>query len=355
MPLAQIRFARALAKRGHKVKLIFGFVDQVCVFPEFSDLSVEVWNAPKARGMFSHLMKHLLNEKPDLIFSAEDHLTVVVLLAAIVCFSKSKISGSSRILPTDRFAYSNRIFSKGWFLKQAMRAVMWRANALTCVSQDMVKMYQAVFSGAPHISVYNIIKDKSSLERSLEHVDHPWLEGGDIPVVVSAGTFTKRKGFSDLIQAFTLVLSTRQARLIILGDGYLRAELVALIDKLEISGSVDLPGNVTNPLKYFSRASVFVLSSYAEGLPNVLVEAMMCGCTPVSTDCPTGPREVLQDGKIGYLVPICDPVAMAAAIEQAIDNPISKALLAEAVAPFEENRVIDRHFELLQLCEKPYT
>ena len=78
----------------------------------------------------------------------------------------------------------------------------------------------------------------------------------------------------------------------------------------------------------------------------------MCGCTPVSTDCPTGPRELLQDGKYGYLVPMRDPQAMAAAIERALDNPIPKALLDEAVAPFEENRVIDRHFEVLGLCEK---
>jgi len=110
-------------------------------------------------------------------------------------------------------------------------------------------------------------------------------------------------------------------------------------------------GYVENPLKYFARADVFVLSSLVEGMPNVLVEAMMSGCTPVSTDCPTGPRELLQGGKYGYLVPMRDPQAMSAAIECALDNPISRTLLDEAVAPFEENRVIDRHFELLGLQE----
>jgi glycosyltransferase involved in cell wall biosynthesis len=349
VPLAQIRFAKALARRGHEVCLIVGFVDSVDKLPNILDLSVEVWNTPKVRQMFIPIFKHLLNEKPDIVFSAEDHLTAIVLLASVLSFSQSRISGSSRILPTDRLAYSSKVFSKGWFLKQTMRLVMWRANALTCVSQDMVKMYQAVFSGAPHLCVYNIIKDKSSLERSLERVNHPWLENDDIPVVVSAGTLTKRKGFADLIQAFALVRRERQARLIILGDGYLKSDLMTLVGRLDLNDSVDLPGNVTNPLKYFSRSAVFVLSSYAEGLPNVLVEAMMCGCTPVSTDCPTGPREVLQDGKYGYLVPMRDPGAMAAAIEQALDNPIPKALLAEAVEPFEENRVIDRHFEVLGL------
>ena len=111
-------------------------------------------------------------------------------------------------------------------------------------------------------------------------------------------------------------------------------------------------GYVQNPLKYFSRCDVFVLSSLVEGLPNVLVEAMMCGCTPVSTDCPTGPNEVLGGGKYGYLVPMHSPAAMAAAIEQALDNPVPKVSLDEAVSPFEESRILERHFKLLGLCEK---
>ena len=92
-----------------------------------------------------------------------------------------------------------------------------------------------------------------------------------------------------------------------------------------------------------------MLSSHVEGLPNVLVEAMMCGCTPVSTDCPTGPRELLQEGKYGYLVPMRNPVAMAYGIEKALDNPIPKNLLDEAVQPFEESAVLKRHFEILGL------
>jgi glycosyltransferase involved in cell wall biosynthesis len=141
----------------------------------------------------------------------------------------------------------------------------------------------------------------------------------------------------------------RGARLIILGEGYLRNELEDLVIKLGLSDTVSLPGNVANPLPYFLQSDVFVLSSYAEGLPNVLIEAMMCGCTPVSTDCPTGPREVLKSGKYGYLVPMRDPVAMAFGIEKALDCPIAKELLSEAVKPFEESAVLARHFEVLGL------
>jgi glycosyltransferase involved in cell wall biosynthesis len=183
----------------------------------------------------------------------------------------------------------------------------------------------------------------------LEPVKHEWFSNHDIPILIAAGRLAAWKGFFDLIRAMKDVSNNRKARLLILGDGPLRDELAQLILTLGLSDVVALLGYVDNPLKYFAHADVFVLSSHVEGLPNVLVEAMMCGCTPVSTDCPTGPREVLQGGKYGYLVPVADPIALANAIEEALDNPIPKNILNEAVLPFEEHAVIARHFEVLNI------
>ncbi len=116
---------------------------------------------------------------------------------------------------------------------------------------------------------------------------------------------------------------------------------------------MQLVGYVENPLAYFRHAGVFVLSSLVEGMPNVLVEAMMCGCTPVATDCPTGPRELLQGGQIGYLVTPGQPAALASGIMTALDNPTPPDLLAKAILPFTEDAVIDRHFQLLGLSASP--
>lgn len=347
VPLAQIRFAQALAKKGHEVDLVIGYIDPQLEFPRTSGVNVHLWGQPKVRGMLFPLMRYLRSVKPDVVFSAEDHLNTIALLAAIFSGSKAKISGSSRVAPFD--TYSDLPFPKRWILKQLARAVMWRADALTCVSRDMVEQYRQVFNSPPHVCVYNIVDDRLSRLRMQEPVEHEWLNQKDRPVLVAAGTLTTRKGFADLIRAMKELSRSRSARLIILGEGPLRAELETLIVELGLSNVVKLQGYVENPLKYFSRADIFVLSSYAEGLPNVLVEAMMCGCTPVSTDCPTGPREVIQDGKFGYLVPMRDPAAMAAGIEEALDNPIPKDRLAEAVRPFDEETVIERHFELLGL------
>lgn len=347
VPLAQLRFARALADKGHDVDLVVGYVDPAYEFPEVAGVNVLLWKQQQVRGMLLPLWKYLRAAKPDVVFSAEDHLNSIVLFAAIASGSKAKISCSSRVTPFD--TYSSVPFTKRWVLKYLMRAAMWRADALTCVSKDMVEQYRRVFDSPPHVYVYNIVDDRNSRLRMNEPLEHEWFLRKDCPVLVAAGRLAPWKGFEDLIRAMSELSWRRRVRLLILGDGPQRPELEALIVELGLTDVVRLQGYVENPLKFFARADVFVLSSHVEGLPNVLVEAMMCGCTPVSTDCPTGPREVLQDGKYGYLVPMRDPVALAAGIEQALDSPIPRNHLADAVQPFEEGSVLKRHFEILGL------
>lgn len=351
VPLAQIRFAKSLAARGHDVTLMFGYIPAHLDLPVVESVSVRVLGRKNVRSMTLPIIRYLRDSKPDVVFSAEDHLTAIVLIAAILSGSRAKISGSSRILPTDRLAYSKKFFSKGTLLKALMSIVMWRADALTCVSKDMVLHYRRIFRNAPHVCVYNIVVDAATQAKMSARVDHEWLLHKDMPVVIAAGTFTKRKGFADLIDAMAIVNVSRATRLILLGDGPLRSILLSRVRELGIADRVSMPGNVANPLKDFKNADVFVLSSYSEGMPNVLVEAMACGCTPVAADCPTGPRELLDDGVAGYLVPMKDPEQMACAILRAIERPIDRSVLTAAVQPFTADAVIDRHFEVLGISQ----
>lgn len=353
VPLAQARFARALAARGHQVQLIVGYVDGGNQLPDVEGVRLSNLGKPMVRGMLVPLMRHLLRDRPDVVFSAEDHLNTVTLLAAVLTRSRAKISGSSRVTPFD--TYSDVPLTKRWALKQLTRLLMWRADALTCVSRDMVDQYRRTFRRPRHICVYNIVDDQLSRQRMKEEVTHPWVTDRSQPLLVAAGRLAPWKGFGDLLEAMKRVVERRDARLLILGDGPLRSDLQLRIGELGLGDNVQLLGYVQNPLKYFHHADVFVLSSLVEGLPNVLVEAMMCGCTPVATDCPTGPREVLQGGRYGYLAPVQNPQGLADAILEALDHPIPAALLMEAVRPFAEKDVIDRHFEVLGLCEKSST
>ncbi len=274
-----------------------------------------------------------------------------VPLAAVLARSKAKITGSSRVPPKD--SYSNKPFTRGWVRKLATKLVMRRADALTCVSEDMVLNYRTYFPDGPHRAVHNIIDDATSRARAAGVVDHPWFTERDLPLVVSAGTLTGRKNFRMLIAVMgELTRRGRDVRLAIFGEGYRRPEIEAQIAELGIADRCWLPGRVDNPLAYFAHADVLALTSYAEGLPNVLVEGMIAGCTPVATDCPTGPREVIEGGGVGHLVAMDDVQAMADAIEAALAAPASRAALDRATASFREEVVIARHFELLELSGK---
>ena len=350
VPLAQVRFARALSKHGFDVDLVIGRIYPEIPVPEVPGVNVIKIDKIGVRRMFLPMVRYLRRAKPEVVFSAEDHLNGVVLLAAIASGTRAKISGSSRVPPSD--SYSNTPLSKGWIRKQLMKAVMWRADALTCVSADMVENYGKYFAGASHDCVHNIIDDELSRLKMHEPVEHDWFADSDVPIIVAAGTLTQRKGFADLIEAMALLSERLLARLLILGEGPRREELLGLVETHNLQDRVQLAGLVDNPLKFFRHCQVIALSSYAEGLPNVLVEGMLCGCTPVATDCETGPREVLQDGKYGYLVPVGDAPAMAAAIAEALDKPIPDDLLKEAIKSFSEHAVIKRHFEVLGLGDQ---
>lgn len=342
VPLAQMRLAKAFHRQGFAVDFVVGYVPEGIPPPSAEGIRVIVLERPRAATMFMPICRYLRTERPGVVFSAEDHLNFVVTAAMLVTRSKAKLSVSSRVTPFD--TYSNRIFTKRWFLKQIATPLGRRADALVCVSKDMIAQYVSIFGPRPYQCIYNVICDEESVSKMLEPVrDEPWLQDGTVPVVISAGRLAPEKGFPDLIKAIRIVNESRPVRLLILGEGPMAAELEQLIDDEGVRDAVKLIGFRANPHQYFRHAAVFVLSSYVEGLPNVLVEAMECGCTPVSTDCPTGPREVLRGGEYGQLVPVRDPGAMAAAIVQALDRPLSQTMLTEAVQPFTERQVIQKH------------
>lgn len=345
VPLAQLRLARVLASRGHTVKLVYGMLNDGIEPPVSDGLDIVFLQRARVSSMVLPLVRLLKSYEPDIVFSAGDHLNSMVLIAAYMSRTTAKISCSSRVTPYD--TYSIQVFSKGWLLKQVMKLVMPRADVLTCVSKDMVEQYKKIFSSSRHVGVYNIVGDTNPSAGGHRTNSKNLLPCNHAYRVVAAGALETWKGFSDLIDAMSIVVRSVDAHLTILGEGSQRPILQSRINDLGLSDRVVLYGNVEDPLDYFRCADTFVLSSYLEGLPNVLVEAMICGCTPVSTDCPTGPREVLQDGRYGYLVPLHDPAALAAGIFKSFERPISYEDLLDATQEFCVDNVLKQHAKLL--------
>ncbi len=346
VPLAQSRLAKALAEEGHNVTLMIGNNNQSFTLEKIPFIRRIILNKSRVIAMFFPILKYFLSSPIDVVFTAEDHLNTVVLAAAILSTTKAKIVCSSRVTPYDTF--SDDFFTKRWVLKILVQLVSFRADLFTCVSQDMVSQYKQIFPSSSHVCVYNIIATQDSLKSASEPVDHPWLSKKSKPVFIAAGMLEPWKGFDTLVQAFAAVLKVTPSRLIILGDGSQKARLLDLAKELGISEYVDFPGYTYNPYSYFSKADIFVLSSRVEGMPNVLIEAMLCGCTPVSTNCPTGPSEVLKNEKYGYLCPVGNVSAMTDKLLLALSSPLPQKLLREGITAFTKRNVLDVYGKLIK-------
>jgi glycosyltransferase involved in cell wall biosynthesis len=179
-----------------------------------------------------------------------------------------------------------------------------------------------------------------------EYFHHPWFTPDEPPVILSVGRLDRQKDFSLLIKAFACVRKITPARLIILGEGPERVELAALVKQLGLEEDVSMPGFTQNPYPFMANASVFVLSSRWEGLPTVLVEALFCGAPIVATDCPSGPIEILKNGKYGRLVPVGDVDRLADAILLSITgNPIVPP--QESWTPYKLDMVVRKYLQVM--------
>jgi len=175
-----------------------------------------------------------------------------------------------------------------------------------------------------------------------EPVSHRWLEERDRPVILAAGRLTAAKDYPTLLRAMAHLLDQRPARLIILGQGEEEAGLRQLIHDLAIAEHVDLVGFQKNPFSWMLRCDLYVMSSAWEGLPGSLIEALACGAKVVSTDCPTGPTEILENGKWGRLVPVGNSVALAAAMAETLDEEKPPAI-SEHIKKFDSDTCVSEY------------
>lgn len=175
---------------------------------------------------------------------------------------------------------------------------------------------------------------------------HPWLAGPE-PVLLSAGRLTTQKNHLNLVEAVAIVRRTRPVRAIIIGEGELRPAIEARIAELSLQEVVDLPGFKRNVGDFLAATGLFVLSSDSEGLPLVLLEAMYMGTPIVSTDCESGPAELLDNGAYGALVPIDDPAALARSILAALDEPPDRERLRARAREFSIEAIAQRYERLL--------
>ena len=363
-----ITLANAFAARGHRVDLVVvsspesqtaNLRPDVRVVPLDSGWRRRVVRLNRhinVRGLLTAaatpvLVRYLRHERPDILLSAANHVNLVSLWAWRLSGTRAPL-----VLRASNHPSGNL---RQWPAGQPLsRTSVGRLPAPLCpwgeevtavsggVAADLVKL-----TWMPRERITTICNPvvTPEIERDAQAtLDYPWFAPGSPPVILGVGKLKIQKDFPNLVRAFARVRRAVPVRLVILGEGGERKKLERLSRELGVAADVVLPGSVENPFAWMSKASVFGLSSAWEGLPGVLIEAMACGCPVVSTDCPSGPAEILEDGKFGPLVPVGDDAALAQAILSVLRRPPDRDRLRARAAAFSVEPAVDRYLEVLR-------
>ncbi|WP_046174500.1 glycosyltransferase [Domibacillus indicus] len=342
-----LSLAEEFVQSGHEVDLVLAKAEGPYMAHVLPDIHIVDMNSPRVLFSLFPLVRYLKVHRPQSILSALDHANVVAVLASMLARMKTKtvVSIHSNMTHTPSVP-SRRLISK--WLPPLVKWSFMKADHVVAVSQGVSEDAAAKLKlpeGRIQV-IYNPVVDEELIARSKKPAGHPWLDKKEVPVLLGTGRLSPVKDFPNLIRAFARLREERPAKLIILGEGEQREELEKLIQSMGLEQDIDLPGFVSNPYAYMNKADLFVLSSRAEGLPTVLIEALASGTKVVSTDCPSGPKEILKEGKYGPLVPVGDSEALFQAIRSVLDKA-GLPKKEEACQPYVKHHVSRQYLEIL--------
>lgn len=341
-----VNLAQGFVEHGYDTDLVLTqaqgpFLPEVPKSVRIVDLKV-----PRVISSLPSLVSYLRQEQPQAMLCALNYANIVALWAR-------RLAGvSTKVMVTEHNTLSLSVEHTSNWRQQLIpllikRFYPWADSIVTVsqgVAQDLVQVTQLPSDLIK--TIYNPVVTPELHQQAQAPLEHPWFQDEQIPVILAAGRLRPQKDFATLIRAFAQVRRNHSARLLILGEGPQRLNLETLVRELGLEKDVSLPGFVVNPYAYMARACVFVLSSQWEGLGDVLIEALSCGTPVIATDCPHGPREILEDGKYGQLVPVGDVLALAQAMEKALTGHICRPP-AESWQPFELETVVKQYLKLL--------
>lgn len=302
-------------------------------------------NCSRVLPSLPRLITYLKTEKPNAMLSTLDRANILSPIAR----SLARVPTRVFVRPTNSFTSKTQHQDiKERLLPSLMRWSFSWTDGVISVS-NCLKEEIAEITKVPHSKIHTIPNPivAKDIARANDPLDHSWFFPKQPPVILGVGRLNKQKDFPTLIYAFAKLRKQQPARLIILGEGQEREHLESLVKKLYLENDVSLPGFVDNPFQYIKRASVFVLSSRWEGMPNVLLQAMACGTPVIATNCPGGSAEILENGRWGKLIPIGDVESLSAAIMETLKGEVKCPSLEMLEERFGLDQIINQYLSVL--------
>jgi glycosyltransferase involved in cell wall biosynthesis len=294
------------------------------------------------RGIFP-FARYLKKARPDIVLAAMWPLTSAAVLSWWLAGKPGSLFLSDHVQLS--ISSVQELNLSPWLLAAVMRLTYPSASGIIAVSegvkQDMCRLGR--FAESQVRVIYNPAATGVLTHPETESIRNKLWGVGFEHHILSVGTLKVQKDHATLIRAFASLPASLNAKLTILGEGGLRSELEDLVQQLGLQGKVAMPGFVVDTYPWYRTADLFVLSSRWEGFGNVIVEALECGLQVVSTDCQSGPAEILENGRIGRLVPTEDPVALAASMVNALTEPVDSELLKRRARDFTVSEIADQY------------
>jgi len=317
---AMLNLACGLAEQGEAVDLVLVSAEGPFLGDVPPQVRVVDLQARRAVAAIPALVRYLRKERPVVLLSALDHVNIVAIWAKYLSQVSTRVVVSVHAPLSHSLGRQKTLI--GRTLLKLIKLSYPRANAVVSVSQGVRRDLIDFVGLQAHkvCTIYNPIINSKLYDLGQKDISHPWLKPQQPPVILAVGRLSVEKDYHALIRAFQRVRQQRPVRLLILGEGEERSKLEHLVRALKLEEDVKLFGFVPNPYAFMRQVSCLVLSSTFEGFGNVLVEALAMGCPVVSTDCPTGPTEILNGGEWGRMVPVGDHKAMAQAIMDTLND-----------------------------------
>ncbi|MGB3636851.1 MAG: glycosyltransferase [Rivularia sp. (in: cyanobacteria)] len=343
-----LNLARGFVEQGLKVDMILAQACGSLLEQLPSEIRLIDLKAESKISILPKLIKYLRAESPASMLAALHYPCEIALLA-------KRIAGvPTRIVVSEH----NHLSLEAKRISQlSVRLTPLAARLLYPWADGIVSVSQGVAEDLAKVTklpkkridlIYNPVITRELFVKAREKLNHPWFQPGEPPVILAVGRLHQQKDYPTLLRAFLRVRQIRRCRLVILGEGPEKVNLNHLIYELDLQTDVSLLGFVDNPYAYMAHSAVFVLSSAWEGFGNVIAEALAVGTPVVSTNCESGPAEILANGKYGELTPVGDTKAMAEAIDRVLAGNI-KQVDADWLNQFKLETCAEKYLQVLQL------